>query len=64
MAKGGGFARIHLGIFRDELVAIKEQMPTKNEQDSIFLALLREIAIFGVCNHPNIAKIFGVYFNA
>ena len=39
-------------------------MPAKNEPDSIFLALLREIAIFGVCNHPNIAKIFAVYFNS
>ena len=38
-------------------------MPTKNDSDSIFLALLREIAIFGVCNHPNIAKLFAVYFN-
>ena len=24
MAKGGGFARIHLGLFREELVAVKE----------------------------------------
>ena len=38
-------------------------MPTKNDSDSIFLALLREIAIFGVCNHPNIAKLLAVYFN-
>ena len=63
MTKGGGFARIHSGLFRDELVAVKEQMPAKNDSDSIFLALLREIAIFAVCNHPNIAKIFAVYFN-
>ena len=38
-------------------------MPAKNKSDPFFLAILREIAIFAVCDHPNIAKIFAVYFN-
>ena len=38
-------------------------MPTKNDSDASFLAILREIAICAVCDHPNIAKIFAVYFN-
>ena len=63
MAQSERFISIHFGLFRDELVTIKEQLPLKNEPDYIFLAILREIAILAVCDHPHISKIFAVYFN-
>eukprot|EP00828_Plagiopyla_frontata_P014802 TRINITY_DN1928_c0_g4_i1.p1 TRINITY_DN1928_c0_g4~~TRINITY_DN1928_c0_g4_i1.p1 ORF type:complete len:377 (+),score=57.09 TRINITY_DN1928_c0_g4_i1:148-1278(+) len=57
------FKNIHYGIFREEMIIVKEQEFNLSDDNNYFISMLREISILLYCDHPNICKIIGVHFN-